>query len=109
MSRIEGYTYGQREIFAKGVALESIVGKNTSKIGVTNEEDAEKIPYFSLVPVKTQGISGESLVFIGQREACFPTYQSEPLKRPVDEGTGLTSSAYVFTLILLLCFTLNIL
>jgi len=41
----------QREIFSLRMALEAIVGKNTSEIRVSVEVDAVHIPALSLVPV----------------------------------------------------------
>lgn len=43
----------KREVLAERVAIETVVGHDTAKIGVTDEEDTEQIVDLTLVPVGT--------------------------------------------------------
>lgn len=44
---------GERKIFPQGVALETIVGEDATKIRMAGEQDTKKIPSFTLIPIST--------------------------------------------------------
>jgi len=43
----------EREVFAQGVTLKTVICKNTAKVWVAAEENTVEIPSLSLVPIST--------------------------------------------------------
>lgn len=82
-------THSQGEVLAERVTLESVVGKDTTKIRVSREKDAVHVPCLALVPAQTTSSASHAYVGMGRNRA----HQSAPRKMLTMDGTGEVSSA----------------